>query len=380
MKKYFFTLMAVLAIFSGCNERNRHNEEDADHAADSHVHKEGVIEISPERQELLGISTSPVLAGDFGGVIRTSGRILSASGDEMTVVASVDGIVSLGNLAEGSPVGKGSRIATISTGRLGTGDPIAKAKATYEAARKEYERDLQLRDDNIVSESHLDQSLLEYERAKADYEALTASGVSSSGVNVSSPLAGFVKNLTVRSGDFVQTGTPIATVSRNRRVRLRADVPEKYYGQIGSVTDAVFKTSYGDRSYGLKELGGNLVGYGRSSDGGNYIPVTFEFDNRGDLVPGSYVEVYLKTSAPANGIHIPLGAVVEDQGVNYVFVKDEDDDDAFIRREVKLGLSDGREVMVVSGLEEGELVVTEGAVHVKLAGVSSVPAGHTHNH
>lgn len=378
MKKYFFTLMAVLAVLFGCSSRNNNIVEE--HHAGAHEHEEGTIEIGPERQELLGIVTSPVRAGDFGGVIVTSGRILSASGDEMTVVAPVDGIVSLGNLAEGSPVGNGSRIAAISSSKLGTGDPLAKAKATYEAARKEYERDLQLREDNIVSESHLDQSLLEYERARADYEALTASGVSSAGINVTSPLAGFVKNLMVRSGDFVQTGTPIATVSRNRRVRLRADVPEKYYGQIGSVTDAVFKTSYGDRSYGLKELGGKMVGYGRSSDGGNFIPVTFEFDNRGDLVPGSYVEVYLKTSAPAEGIHVPLSAVVEDQGVRYVFVKDDDDEDAFVRREVKLGLSDGREVLVLSGLKEGEEVVTEGAVHVKLAGVSAVPAGHTHNH
>ena len=379
MKKYFF-LMAVLAIFSGCGNRSRNNEESAAPAAESLIGKDGAVEISPERQAVLGISTSSVLAGDIGGVIRSSGRILSASGDEMTVVAPIDGIVSLGNLVEGSSVGKGSRIATISAERLGTGDPVTKAKATYEAARKEYERDLRLYEDNIVSESHLDQSLLEYERAKADYEALTASGVSSVGVNVPSPLAGFVKSLMVRNGDFVQTGTPIATVSRNRRIRLRVDVPEKYYGQIGSVTDAVFKTSYSDRSYGLKELGGNMVGYGRSSDGGNYIPVTFEFDNKGDLVPGSYVDVYLKTSASMNGIQVPLGAILEDQGVNYVFVKDGDDDDVFFRREVKLGLSDGQNVIVVSGLKEGEELVTEGAVHVKLAGVSSAPAGHSHNH
>jgi RND family efflux transporter MFP subunit len=380
MKKYIFSLMAVLAIFSGCNDRSRHYEEDADHAAESHAHKEGVIEISPERQAFLGISTSPVQAGDFGGVIRASGRILSASGDEMTVVAPVEGTVSLGSLTEGSPVGKGARIAAISSGSLGTGDPLAKAKATYDAARKEYERDLQLRNDNIVSESHLDQSLLEYERARADYEALAAKGVSPSGINVSSPLAGFIKSLMVSNGDFVQTGTPIATVSRNRRIRLRADVPEKYFGQINTVTDAVFTTSYSDRAYGVKELGGSMVGYGRSSEGDGFIPITFEFDNKGDVVPGSYVEVCLKTSAPVKGIHIPLEAVVEDQGVHYAFVKDDDDDDAFLRREIRLGLSDGREVMVVSGLEEGEQVVTKGAVHVKLAGVSAVPAGHSHNH
>ena len=72
--------------------------------------------------------------------------------------------------------------------------------------------------------------------------------------------------------------------------------------------------------------------------------------------------------------------MVEDQGVHYVFVLDDDDDDAFIRREVKLGQSDGSFVLVREGLEEGECIVVDGAVHVKLAGVASVPAGHTHNH
>lgn len=123
-----------------------------------------------------------------------------------------------------------------------------------------------------------------------------------------------------------------------------------------------------------------MVSYGRTSDGDFYIPATFEFDNKGDLVPGSYVEVFLKTSSPHEGLIIPLSAVVEDQGVHYVFVPDEDDDDAFLRREVILGQSDGDEVLVKEGLSEGERIVVTGTVHVKLAGVASVPAGHTHNH
>ena len=75
-----------------------------------------------------------------------------------------------------------------------------------------------------------------------------------------------------------------------------------------------------------------------------------------------------------------LEAVVEDQGVHYVFVREEDDDDCFEKREVALGQSDGRRVPILKGLQEGELVVVSGAVHVKLAGVTAVPAGHTHNH
>lgn len=376
--------MAACAILFGCHSHNHDHGHGHDHeheAAETHEthHHDGVIEISPDRQETLGIVIDTVRSGAFNEIIHTSGQIVSATGDEMTVVAKSEGIVSLGDLSEGSAIGKGSRIATISSKNLGTGDKLAKARISYETAKKEYERDLQLSKDNIVSESHLDRSKLEYEHAKAEYEAL-ASNSNGSGVVVTSPLNGFIKSLSVRSGDYVETGTPIATVSQNRRLRLRADVSEKYYGRIAGIKDANFKTSYGENVYNLKELGGRLVSYGRASDGDFYIPVTFEFDNKGDLVSGSYVDVFLKASESGNGIFIPLSAVVEDQGVNYVFVLDDDDDDAFIRREVKLGQSDGSNVLVKEGLEEGERIVVTGAVHVKLAGVTSVPAGHTHNH
>ena len=182
----------------------------------------------------------------------------------------------------------------------------------------------------------------------------------------------------MKSGDYVGTGDPVATVSQNRRLRLRADLSEKYFGKLGQIRDANFATSYGDGVFRLKDLGGRLASYGKASDGDFFIPVTFEFDNRGDVVPGSFVDVYLIASGGGSCISVPLGAVVEDQGVHYVFVQDDDGD--FLRREVSLGVSDGVRVPVLQGLQAGEVVVVEGAVHVKLAGVTAVPAGHTHNH
>lgn len=378
MRKALYVLMALGVVLAGCGPRERGREQEHEEAQE-HGH-DGHIEISPERQEALGIRVEKVAAGAFSEVIRTSGQIVSSAGDEMTVVAKSEGIVNLGRFGEGSPVSKGARIATISTRSIGTGDKLAKARITLETARKEYERDQQLREDNIVSESHLDQSRLAYEQARVEYEALAAGSTEEGGIAVSSPLSGFIKRLSVRSGDYVETGTPIATVSSNRKLWLRADVSEKYYGRIASVRDADFVTSYSSQVYSLSGLGGRLLSYGRASDGDFYIPVTFEFDNRGDLVSGSYVDVYLKTSTSAHCITVPLEAVVEDQGVHYVFVREEDDDDCFEKREVTLGQSDGRRVPILQGLREGELVVVSGAVHVKLAGVTAVPAGHTHNH
>lgn len=412
MKKTIITLMAFCAILAGCGNHSNHGDHNHDHEAEAHEEHEhwhnhsgeackghnhehehshgeadghedghghdGEIEVSLERQKTFGITTDTVAVGDFNEVIHTSGQILSAMGDEMTVVAKSSGVVSFGKLAEGSAVGKGSLIATISSKELGGGDQLAKVKATYEAAKKEYERDIQLSKDNIVSESHLDQSKLAYEQAKAEYDAL-ASGTSKDGnVSVTSPLGGFIKKLNVNQGDYVETGTPIAVVSQNRRLRLRADVSEKYYGLISGIKDANFSTSYSDETYNMKALNGRLVGYGKASDGDYYIPVTFEFDNKGDLIAGSYVNVYLKSSSSSRAISVPVGAVVEDQGVYYVFVQN--DETGFLKREVKLGQSDGQRVLIKSGLNEGDVVVATGAIQVKLASVTAVPAGHTHSH
>ncbi len=385
--------MASCAILAGCGNHSHHEGHDHghgteaheghDHEADGHEGHEGhnhngEIEVSLERQKTFGLTTETVTAGEFNEVIRTSGQILPAMGDEMTVVARSSGIISFGRLTEGSAVGKGSLIATVSSKDLGGGDRLAKVKATYEAAKKEYERDLQLSKDNIVSESHLDQSKLAFEQAKAEYDAL-ASGASDDGnVSVTSPLGGFIKKLCVAQGDYVETGTPVAVVSQNRRLRLRADVSEKYYGLLDGIRDANFSTSYSDKAYSLKELNGRLLGHGKASDGDYYIPVTFEFDNKGDLVAGSYVDVYLKSSASSKAVSVPVGAVVEDQGIHYVFVRH--DETGFLRREVTLGQSDGQRVRVKSGLGEGEEIVVTGAVQVKLASVTAVPAGHSHSH
>ena len=195
-------------------------------------------------------------------------------------------------------------------------------------------------------------------------------------------ISGYVKSLQVKSGDYVTVGTPLCVVTQSKRLRLRADVPELYLRQAKRLVSANFSTSYGDSVYTLASLDGRVLSYGKSLDANAaYLPVTFEFDNKGEFVAGSYADVWLIGQKRSGVISVPVSSLSESQGVYYVYLKVKGEDDAYTKREVRIGDSDGKRVEVVKGLSKGDVVVTEGAHQVRLASMSgTIPEGHSHSH
>jgi RND family efflux transporter MFP subunit len=372
----------------GCHSGEHNHEQNSETATehfegDGHDHETEAhgdeILFTVQQAETAGLQTETVAPATFSQVIKTSGQILSAQGDEATIVATSNGIVSFVNpsLSEGATVSAGQAIVSISAKNLPEGEPAVKLKIAYKTAQKEYQRAEGLIKEQIISTKEFEQARSRYETAKAAYEA-QAVNLNVNGVRVTSPISGYIKNRLVSQGEYVSVGQPIAVVSQNRRLQLRAEVSENHFKSLKSIGSANFQTSYDNIVYKLSDLNGRLLSFGKASGGQScYIPVTFEFDNIGDIVPGSFVTVYL-LSSPQNGvISIPLSAVTEEQGVNLVYLKI--DDEGYTKQEVNLGSSNGDRVQVLSGLKAGDCVVTKGVYQVKLAAVSAVmPEGHAH--
>ena len=122
-----------------------------------------------------------------------------------------------------------------------------------------------------------------------------------------------------------------------------------------------------------------MISYGKSANANSpFIPIAFEIENTGNLIPGSIAEVYLKSSPIPNALVIPRTALVEEQGSYFVYVQT--GGERFQKREVKLGASDGLVVQLLSGVAVGERVVTKGAYQIKLSTASGTLPAHGHEH
>lgn len=379
-------LAAGLLIFAGCcgnQAGGRHDDEREAGSTEGHHHEEeGVIRFSDAQAEAAGLKTETVTPGRFSTVIRTGGEILPAQGDVRTVVSTTSGIISLGGggtkILPGIKVSAGTSIATISAREMAEGDPVAKSRAAYVAAKKEFDRASELHKTGAISQKAYEQAELQYNTAKSEYDAYNGKS-GDKGLSLSSPLSGYIQQLYVADGDYVSAGQAVAVVCQNRRLQLQADLPEKYYAYAAHFTDANFRPSYGDKTYNVKELSGRMVSAGRvSSEDSFYLPVIFEFNNSGDFVPGSYCDIYLIAGQRDEVISVPESALTEEQGVYYVYRHIHEDE--YMKQEVKIGETDGVRREILKGLKTGDEVVTEGAYQVKLASVSAVPEGHAHNH
>ena len=398
--RYFNVLMAALAVMTmvschgaasghdhdhdgdeAVNEKN-HDDEDHAHEAnehDAHGEETDDIHFTEAQAKACCLTVQTLTPSPFAEVVHVSGRVLPAQGAEATVTATMAGIVAFTgkSMTEGAAVSAGTTLFVVDAKSMADGNPAAVAQSELKAARLAYERAKKLAADNIVSQRELEEARQRFEAAKATAKSL---GSAAQRRGVATPIGGYIKNLLVKPGDYVTAGQPLATVTQSRRVQLRADVPERFYTMLPRIVTANFRMAYDseNRVYSIKELGGRLVSKGKASDtDDHFVPVIFEFNNTGDIVAGSFAEVYLQ-GAQRNGVlAVPSEAVTEAQGLFFVYVKTAAD--IYRRVEVKTGATDGHRIEILSGLKAGDKVVAHGATQVRLAASASVvPEGHHH--
>lgn len=368
------------------HEHDGHSGCDGDHSADdAHAgHDHGSEEADPDeivfpaaQSARTEFEVQTVRRGSFAEIIKCGGQVTAAQGQMSVVPAPVSGVVTFvdGRIMASSPVNRSQKLFYISSGSLASGDAALKARVAYEQAKAEFERAERLYADKIISSSEYLSAQAAFLTAQTEYEPLKELNEDGS-VTISSPAAGYLAQVSVAAGDYVEMGQPLATVARSGRMQLKAHVSQKYFDRLGDVRDANF--SFAGKTYTVSAMNGSLYSAGRIvSQGSSLIPVVFEFDGGNSVPDGAYVDVSLVGRRREDVMTLPLSAITEQQGLHYVYVQL--DPECYSRREVRLGADDGSRVEILSGIRPGDRVVTKGAINVKMAGASgAIPHGHAH--
>jgi membrane fusion protein (multidrug efflux system) len=307
------------------------------------------------------------------------GRIVAV--DKVELRARVQGFLKEREFTEGQQVAVGDELFLIepdqyqSVVRQRQAD-VAKALADAENADAQYARGRELLKSKTIAQSKVDElkaaaSIADAGIAQAK-AALAAAELDLGYTRVIAPISGRIGLSRYTVGNLVGPGSgPLATiVSRDpiyvefpltQRELLEAREEAKKGG--GNARDMEVLVSLPDGT--LYDQQGQLNFIDVTTDPGtDTVTLRAEIPNSdGILVDGQYVGVTVQAGEPDSAIVIPQSSLQLDQQGTFVLIVDAEKR-AQIRR-VETGASLGADVMVSSGLKEGELVITLGVQKVR---------------
>lgn len=360
-----------------------HNH-DAETAYTGEVDAASTVTFSKALQRKVPFAIEKVQYETFGPVIKTVAYLEPSPSDEVKVIAKANGVVLFPKkpFVDGSEVKAGQQVLSIAAGGLANNNMQVRfneAYNRYRLAKAEYERKEPLRADKIVSEKEWMRVSTEYSNAKTEYDYLRQN-FSKQEQMVKAPMSGYIRQLSVRNGEYVEAGRTLMVIAQNRRTYLRAEVSPRRYADLKNIETAIFREKNGAKVYTLDELNGHLVSFGRSATlESPLLPVIFEIDAVETWIPGSFVDVYIRAVGDREVLTVSNTAIIEEMGTYFVFVSLTDE--LFEKRRIEKGHTDGKRTEVKSGLQAGEKVVGLGAISVKLAqssGALDPHAGHAH--
>ncbi|MCF8223115.1 MAG: efflux RND transporter periplasmic adaptor subunit [Bacteroidales bacterium] len=366
-----------------------HEHTEDDHTDDEHEHTDQ--ESSHESEDEHDTSSSPVdysllrlTPGDFSFIYKTSGMIMPDLKDEVVISATAPGLLSYSDhfLYPGVSISPGQEIFIIKGEGLSednTQIKLKKLKSEYLTAKENFERASKMVAERLVTQEHYLDKKLNYEQARTEYENYS-SLLSGKGKSIVAPAGGYINELFAREGEMVRTGDRIASIIIEHQMVLKADIPPADLEIMKQIHSANFSTGYRNRVYSTNDLGGEIISYGKSTGRNSYyVPLYFRINYNDELIPGTFTDIWLRGDTVHNVLTVPNSAIMEEYGKHYVYVHEQDNE--FEKRYVTTGSTNGTATMILSGLDEGETIVGEGAYTIKLRmQSSSLPAEHSHNH
>ncbi len=365
MRKFILTGLAFsLIAFAGEGHEHGHGEE----------HKEE-IHLSKEQAKALGIELYEVKREPTGRILKLPAEVRENPLTSYAVYSPLEGIIRKLYVKEGDRVKRGTPVAEIYSPELANliGE-LKMAKVKMESSKKVYERDAQLYREKVIDYTRYYTSMLEYERAKGEYEALKSKLESYGEVKgyhlvLRSPGDGYVVSQKVFLGESVGLDRELFEIHSHDTVWIYGWADEDSARHVREGSPATVKLKGANLPCRIDFVGHEVDVKTRR------VKVRCITQNRGHVLkPGMFVSLEVKTGG-RKAILIPKSAVQDIEGKKVAFVWEED---GFKARELHLGGEIDGYYVVEEGLKEGEKVAVSGTVFLKTKLTGVEEGGHAH--
>lgn len=203
-------------------------------------------------------------------------------------------------------------------------------------------------------------------------------------ISLKAPLGGLVTRVDARLGDPMDPDKALLEITDLSEVHAVARVPEHQAGRMKPGTVAHIKVA----ALPNEKFNGELLRFGTSADKeSGTIDAIFRLTNPGGLLRADMrAEFSIVMSKRSGVVSVPRASLQGEASNRFVYVKDFDLPNAFVKTQVQVGEMNDRFVEISTGLLPADEVVTRGAYSLSFAGASSVSlkdaldAAHGHEH
>ena len=274
---------------------------------------------------------------------------------QMDFAAENSGRVTRVLVKEGSRVGRGQTLAIVETDQLNI--DLETAQANYQNASRDLQRYENAFKTGGVTQQQLDQARLAVENARA---RVNQSRIGIGDANIRSSMNGVVNKKYIEPGAVVSPGTKLFEIVDVSKLKLNVTVNEAQVASLKIGDRVNVKASvFPDRNFS-----GRVSFIAAKADASLNFPVEIEISsNPGNaLRAGMYGTAVFEFPQVAPTIVIPRAAFVGSVNNNQVFVV-ENGNIARLKN-VIAGRVIGDQVEIISGLSEGESVITSGQINL----------------
>jgi len=294
------------------------------------------------------VAVTAVQQGAISAYITATANLVAEN--DVRVVAEAEGKVVELLVEEGAQVSKGQRLLQIDRGDAALA--VRKAELLLESTALTLLRSEKMAADKLISAQDLDK--IRYERDAAEH-ALDEARFRLSKTTVAAPFSGTITHRLVQTGQTVKPGEELFGIADFDPMVARIFLPEREVLdlQVGQEAQISLKAREDVRFRGRIRQISPVVD---TASGTVKVTVEAVAPPR-NVRPGAFVTVGVVRETHAAALLVPRPAVIRELQETFVFVAD---GQVARKRVVTLGLEEGNNLEIRSGLEPGDNVVTSG--------------------